>query len=76
MAKPSTQDDYIRTALRLPPELHASIHASAEKAGRSFNAEIIARLAAAEDVATQYVEISKQLADMRKLLKKAIDTKL
>lgn len=38
------QDDYIRTALRVPPDLHKEIHKAADKAGRSFNAEIIGRL--------------------------------
>ncbi|WCM88813.1 Arc family DNA-binding protein [Acidovorax sp. NCPPB 3576] len=38
------QDDYIRTALRVPPDLHKEIHEAADKAGRSFNAEIIERL--------------------------------
>ena len=38
------QDDYIRTALRLPPDLHAAIHEAAAATGKSFNAEIIARL--------------------------------
>jgi len=45
MTKP--QDDYIKTALRLPPDLHAEIKSAAEYHGRSMNAEIIARLAAA-----------------------------
>lgn len=35
------QDDYIRTALRVPPDLHKEIHAAAEKAGRSFNAQLV-----------------------------------
>ena len=42
----ATQDDYIRTALRVPPELHARIHESAKSNQRTFNAEIVARLEA------------------------------
>lgn len=38
------QDDYIRTALRLPPDMHKALHDSADASGKSFNAEIIARL--------------------------------
>lgn len=38
------QDDFIRTALRVPPGLHAKIHKAAEHAGRTFNAEIVHRL--------------------------------
>lgn len=40
----ATQDDYIRTALRVPPDLHAQIHGAAKKNNRTFNAEIVARL--------------------------------
>jgi len=42
----ATQDDFIRTALRVPPDLHAQIHRAAEAAGRTFNAEINQRLSA------------------------------
>ncbi|MGB3069791.1 MAG: toxin-antitoxin system HicB family antitoxin [Ottowia sp.] len=38
------QDDYIRTALRVPPELHQALHEAADKSSKSFNAEIIERL--------------------------------
>jgi len=41
----STQDNYIRTALRVPPDLHAHIHEAAKSSNRTFNAEIVARLA-------------------------------
>lgn len=40
----ATQDNYIRTALRVPPELHKRIHEAAEAGNRTFNAEIIDRL--------------------------------
>ncbi len=39
------QADYIKTALRLPPEIHAKLHDAADDSGRSYNAEIVARLA-------------------------------
>lgn len=38
------QDDYIKTALRLPPALHVSLTASAAERGHSLNAEMVARL--------------------------------
>ncbi|WP_321810105.1 Arc family DNA-binding protein [Burkholderia sp. BCC1985] len=40
----ATQDDFIKTALRLPRELHAAIRLAAESGGKSMNAEIIGRL--------------------------------
>jgi hypothetical protein len=44
MATSIDQKTHIRTALRVPPELHAQIHEAAAASGRSFNAEIIHRL--------------------------------
>ena len=42
----ATQDDYIRTALRVPSALHRAIHESVAGGNRTFNAELIARLQA------------------------------
>lgn len=42
----ATQDDYIRTALRVPADLHSKIHEAAKANTRTFNAEIVARLQA------------------------------
>jgi hypothetical protein len=38
------QQDYVKTALRLPRDIHAAVHESAQHAERSFNAELITRL--------------------------------
>lgn len=43
------QDDYIKTALRLPSDLHSRIQLAAEKSGRSMNSEIVERLARSID---------------------------
>lgn len=40
----STQKDFVKTALRLPPDLHAALHESAAESERTFNAEILYRL--------------------------------
>jgi len=42
----ANQDDFIRTALRVPPDLHKQIHDAARASNRTFNAEIVARLQA------------------------------
>lgn len=55
------QDDWVRTALRLPAELHAQVHAAADAAGRSFNAEIIERLVNAEHLERRLTELVKQM---------------
>ena len=41
--KPS-QKDYVKTALRLPPDLHAALHEAAAEGERTYNGEILARL--------------------------------
>lgn len=46
MATNIPQDDFQKTALRLPKDLHARIHAAAAETGRSYNAEIVMRLQA------------------------------
>jgi len=40
------QDDYIKTALRIPRALHSQLTASAEQKGCSLNAEFVSRLEA------------------------------
>lgn len=52
MATLTPQDEFIKTALRLPRDLHAQVQASAEELGRSMNAEIIARLQSSFDATT------------------------
>lgn len=44
MATNAPQDDWHKTGLRLPKELHHQLHEAAATAGRSYNAEIVARL--------------------------------
>lgn len=68
MAKPptqlSSQADYVKSAVRLPPLLHRELQDAAEKNGRSMNAEIIARLLAVP-VETQLSRLAK---DQRQLV--------
>lgn len=40
----ANQDEYMKTALRLPRDLHAKLMDAAETTGKSLNAEMIARL--------------------------------
>lgn len=44
MATNISQDDFHKTGLRLPRDLHARLHEAAAESGRSYNAEIVARL--------------------------------
>ncbi|WP_261522966.1 Arc family DNA-binding protein [Burkholderia multivorans] len=49
MATSLNQDDYLKTALRLPRDLHARIQEAAQQHSRSMNAEIVHRLAISLD---------------------------
>jgi len=72
----ASQDDFIRTALRVPPALHAKIHEAAKAAGRTFNAEIVYQLEraygrsgfateiSAEDFEALKDEINKSMFDL------------
>lgn len=67
----ATQDDYIRTALRVPPTLHSQIHEAAKINNRTFNAEIIARLQ--QSFETRDVDLAQDTADaMLKALAQAV----
>jgi len=66
MARPKQQEDYLKTALRLPRGLHAKLHEATEATGRSLNAEIVARLQAsfdAEGMPTWKIEMIKSFFD-------------
>lgn len=66
------QDDYIRTALRLPRDLHAEIQDAAEAAGRTMNAEIIARLSGYPAGAT-LEQLAKQNVKTQEMIQQIID---
>jgi len=38
------QTDFVKTALRVPPDLHKALHEATKTTERTFNAEIIHRL--------------------------------
>ncbi|CAM3404130.1 Arc family DNA-binding protein [Paracidovorax anthurii] len=53
MATSIDQKNFVKTALRLPPELHAAVHESAQKNGRSYNAELVERIQSSFETAEQ-----------------------
>ena len=55
----ATQDDFIRTALRVPPDLHKAIHEAAAADNRTFNAEIIGRLQGSFKAPSTEVQFSR-----------------
>lgn len=69
----SPQDEYVRTALRLPPDLHSAVKGAAKAAGHTMNAEIIARIAAAEENAS-FKTVVKQNEELKRLLLQLIES--
>ena len=59
------QTDYVKTTLRLPPDLHKELLAEAERAGRSLNAEILARL--------QSNDLRSELGNIKSTLREILD---
>lgn len=47
------QDGWVKTGLRLPPELHAQLHEAAAAGRRTFNGEILFRLEGSFSEATK-----------------------
>lgn len=62
----ATQDDYIKTALRLPRHLHADATVAAGEAGRSLNAELIHRIGQSVDTAHLH-RVIEQLTETMKI---------
>lgn len=83
MATNIPQDDFQKTALRLPKDLHARLHESAAAVGRSYNAEIVARLAQSfepsgdvthlQEVAESRKEVAKRLGQLNYALALALE---
>lgn len=66
--KTTSQESYVHSAVRMPPELRVSIKIAAEKNGRSMNAEILARL---QD--NQMEPVLQELADLKQMMRKLLD---
>lgn len=62
------QKDYVQSAVRFPPELRDQLHAAAEANGRSFNAEVLARLQASPSE-----QILSEIAELKAMLRKVLD---
>lgn len=65
MATSIDQKNFVKTALRLPPELHAAVHEAAQKSGRSYNAELLERVQRSFEV-DEKGEADEMLYEMRK----------
>lgn len=69
MATSIDQKNFVKTALRLPPELHAAVHESAQKNGRSYNAELVERIQGSFDGGMPHEVVfdqAKQILELRK----------
>lgn len=66
------QDDFVRTALRVPRPLHEALHEAAAKSGWSMNDEILARLQA-PSLDARLEQIAKQNVELKTMLRKVLD---
>lgn len=67
-AQTKSQHGYKQTAVRMPPELHEEIKATAELNGRRMNAEIIDRLQQ-NNMAT----LLRENAELKKMIREILD---
>lgn len=67
-ARKLDQSDYIKSALRLPRDLHSQVSDDAERNGRSLNAEIISRLRA-----NSLVSLAADVGDVKAMVRKLLD---
>ncbi len=66
--KKASQDDYVKTSLRIPRDLHARLMEAGQYNGRTLNAEILDRLHAAP-VYELLAEIARENAEMKIMLR-------
>lgn len=74
MATSLNQDDYLKTALRLPRDLHAKIQQIANDSGRSMNAEIVERLTRSFEAEDSSPERIQSLEQSNQQLSRALET--
>lgn len=70
-AQKRQQDNYLKTALRLPPELKADLAEAAARAGHSVNAEILARCQATP-LYEQLKALSAENAELKIMLREIL----
>lgn len=68
----TSQADWVKTTLRIPPSLHAALLQSAEQSGRTLNAELLERIASAEDRSTLN-KLVDQNNELRALMREMLD---
>lgn len=61
------QQAHIKTAIRIPPALHAELLAAAEQSGHSLNAEMLARLSP-----SPLDELKKQNEELKMMLREVL----
>lgn len=66
------QDDFVRTALRVPRDLHEELHEAATRGGWGLNDEILIRLQASTRDA-KLDQLAKQNAELKAMLRKVLD---
>lgn len=73
MPKPPTayQSAYIKTALRLPEQMHKDLQNAATHNGRSLNNEILTRVQLSLD--DRLADVERELQEMKGMLRRLLD---
>jgi len=59
MAFNQTQANWVKTALRLPRDLHIDVHAEAKRQDRTFNSQIVSTLRQSTPQAQRHQEVKQ-----------------
>lgn len=68
-----SQKGWVKTALRLPPELHEELSTAGEADLRGLNSEILYRLLKTPGVLTAIAQLSKQQDQMQATLQEILE---
>jgi hypothetical protein len=72
-SKKRSQENWVKTALRLPPDLHRELSEASDAEIRSINAEIVVRLRQTPGLLTALENLSKRQDEMNETLQKILE---
>lgn len=68
MKREATKDDWVKRNTRYPPDVLAEITSAAARNGRSFNAEVIARVRV-DDI----TQLRGEVAELKSMVREVLD---
>jgi len=71
--KRRSQEDWIKSAMRLPPDLHKELSEASDAEIRSLNAEVVVRLRQTPGLLTAVQTLLKQQIEMKETLREILE---